>query len=114
MRAKIELAANFVQVAPTEPFARVRVRRSGSRRSGVSFTWRTEAGTAVAGKDFVSVNAREGHIAPGQSEVVLYVPIFSYSSRRESKNFYVVIGDPGPGAVLGGRFIAMITIPAAQ
>ena len=37
MRARIELAANFVQVSPTEPFARVMVRRSGSRRSGVSF-----------------------------------------------------------------------------
>jgi len=113
-RARIELAANFVQVSPTEPFARVMVRRSGSRRGAVSFTWRTESGTAVAGKDFVAVNARVERIAAGKSEVMLYIPIFSYSARREPKNFYVVIGDPGPGAVLGGRFIVMITIPAAE
>ncbi|HVC01835.1 MAG TPA: protein kinase [Steroidobacteraceae bacterium] len=112
--ARIELTANLIQVARGGAFAQIVIRRSGNWRRTVSFMWRTEPGTAAAGKDFTGFAARIAHIKAGRRTLSLFIPIVSDPTRLEPTRFYVKINDPGPGALLGQRTIAMITIPASE
>lgn len=112
--ARIELMTNMVTVAAGGSFVRIVILRRGNWRRTVSFVWRTESGTAMAGKDFLGFSARTAHIKAGRRSLSLFIPIVSDSRRLESKRFYVKIDDPGPGALLGERTIAMITIPASH
>ncbi len=111
-RARIELAADTLEVAPLQAVASVTVQRHRNYRNGVSFSWWTESGTAVPGQDFVPVNARTDYIGAGESETHLVVPIVSDPRRRLAKTFYVIVGDPSDNASLGSRTITMVTIPA--
>ena len=112
--ARIELAANMVRVASNEPFARVVVRRSGGSRGVVSFRWRTAPGTARRGADFNAAAARTAYIAAGRRTKSLFIPIVTDPGRRQPATFYVIIDSASPGATIGRRTIAMITIPAAR
>ncbi len=49
--ARIELAASTVDVPALRPVASVAVHRRHSYRTGISFTWSTEPGTARPGQD---------------------------------------------------------------
>ena len=111
-RSHIELAASTLEVPAMSPAARVMVRRSGGLQSDARFSWWTESGTAKPGQDFEAVTAHEEIIERGQSSVILYIPIIADSTRREPKNFYVMIGDPTEGASLGARTLMMVTVPA--
>lgn len=111
-RSHIELAASTLEVPAMSPAARVVVRRNGSLQSDARFSWWTESGTAKPGLDFEAVAAHEELIERGKNTVSLYIPIIADSTRRESKNFYVMIGDPTEGVSLGARTLMMVTIPA--
>jgi len=112
--ARIELTSNLISVAQGSSFVQIVIQRRGNSRRTVSFTWRTEPGTAMPGKDFVGFAPGIAHIETGRRSVSLVIPIVSDPGRLEPKRFYVKIDDPGPGALLGERTIAMITIPASQ
>jgi len=112
--ARIELAADTLEVAPLQPVASVVVQRHHNYRNGVSFSWWTESGTAKPGRDFVPVKARTDYIAAGESETHLLIPIVADPRRSRSASFYVVVGDPSDDATLGSRTITMVTIPAAN
>ena len=49
-------------------------------------------------------------IAAGSNALSLFIPVVADSTRREPKNFYVVISDPGPNTTLGTRTVAMVSI----
>jgi len=108
----IELAASTLELPAMSPAARVVVRRNGSLQSDARFSWWTESGTAKPGQDFEAVTAHEELIERGKSAVSLYIPIIADSTRREPKNFYVMIGEPTEGASLGARTLMMVTVPA--
>jgi serine/threonine protein kinase len=112
--ARIELAADTLEVLPLQPVASVVVQRRHNYRNGVSFSWWTESGTARPGQDFVAVKARTDFIAAGENETHLLVPIVADPRRHLSKTFYVVVGDPSDDATLGSRTITMVTIPAVN
>ncbi len=114
IRARIELAADEVDVPPAEPTARVIVRRSRSLRGDVNFTWWTESGTAKSGTDFVPVTAHTERMESGQSTVNLIIPVVVDPGRRESRSFYVVIDDPGDNAMLGARTLTMVTLIGSE
>ncbi|HEY1899955.1 MAG TPA: protein kinase [Steroidobacteraceae bacterium] len=109
--ARIELAADVVDVQPMQPVAGVVVRRRESYRNDVSFNWWTESGTAKPGQDFVPVKSRTEFIPSGARETRLLVPIVADPRRHVAKSFYVVIDDPSDGARLGSRTITQVTIP---
>ncbi|MDP9066399.1 MAG: hypothetical protein M3O06_11095, partial [Pseudomonadota bacterium] len=111
LRARIEFAAENVEVGPSEPMARVIVRRSRTMRGDVTFSWWTESGTAKPGRDFVPVAREVGHIDNGQNAVSLVVPILADPRRRDARSFYVVIDEPSENATLGARSLAMVTLP---
>ena len=112
--ARIELAVINVSVPPRTPFARVVVRRRGNLRATVSFRWGTVSGTARRDKDFVVVGPRIAYIPGGRLSTDLLIPIVSDPTRTQPVTFYVIIKDAGPGAEIGPRTIAMVTIPASN
>jgi hypothetical protein len=108
-QARVELAADTVDVLATERSAQVAVHRTGSLRGAASFTWWTESGTAKPGVDFIPVMPRTGIIEDGSNGVTLAIDI-SAISRRHSKSFYVVIDQAESGAALGPRTLTMVTL----
>jgi hypothetical protein len=113
-RARIELAADNVEVPPDEPMAHVVVRRSRAMHGDISFNWWTESGTAKPGRDFVPVNTQVEHIENGQSAISLIIPVVVDPARRESRNFYVVIDQPSDNATIGPRTLTMVTLPGSE
>ena len=110
-RAKVEMAVDAMDVAPMQTVASILVNRRDSYRSGVSFSWWTESGTALPGRDFVPVKSRVEYVPGGERETRLLVPVVADPRRRDARNFYVVIDQPSDGARLGSRTITMVTIP---
>ena len=112
--ARIEFATNIVTVPPMDPVARVVVSRSGDLRAAVSFRWRTESGSAQRDADFAVVGPHVAYIPRGRRSMELLIPIVSDPTRSRPVSFYVVIEDAGPGAQIGRRTIARITIQASR
>jgi serine/threonine protein kinase len=112
--AQIEMATSTVDVPVLDAVASVPVHRRHNYRSGISFTWSTEPGTARAGQDFVPVTSRTEYMPAGDPETRLLVPIVADPRRHASKTFYVVINAAEDGASLGSRVLTMVTIPAAD
>jgi hypothetical protein len=108
--ARIEFAADTTEVQPGDSIAQIVVRRKGYLRSDATFTWWTESGTAKPGTDFVAVSPRVEHIEAGKDRVTLSIPVMSDPRRKQPGNFYAVIDEPGPGAALGARSLAMVSI----
>ena len=107
---RIEMAADTVNVEPSDREARITVRRRGNVHGSASFRWWTESGTAKPGRDFEPVIPGVDHIADGRDSVSLFVPILS-TPRGNSKSFYVVIDRTDSGdASLGARTLTMVTI----
>jgi serine/threonine protein kinase len=108
---RIEMAADAVDVDPTDREARVTIRRRGNLRGETSFTWWTESGTAKPGRDFAPVMPSVEHIRDGSGSLTLNIPILS-TPHGKSRSFFVVIdrSDSGGGAALGARNLTMVTI----
>ena len=112
-RAKLELAAEIVDISPMESLASVMVRRSGNLSSDVSFKWWTESGTAKPKRDFSPVSDRIEHIGSGKTAVTLLIPVVADPARKHERNFYVVIDDASPGSTLG-RTLTMVALQPAD
>jgi len=107
---RLEMASDTVDVEPSDPEARITVRRRGNVRGDASFTWWTESGTAKPGRDFYPAIPSVEHIPDGKDSVTLNVPILS-TPRGNSRSFYVVIDRAESGvATLGARNLTMVTI----
>ena len=105
----IELAADTVDVAPSDTAAHVVVLRKGNLHGDANFTWWTESGTAKPNRDFEPVTPRAEQIADGSSTAVLTIPVSS-SPRTRPKSFYVVIDRTDSGPALGTRTLTMVTL----
>jgi eukaryotic-like serine/threonine-protein kinase len=111
--SRIELAADTIDVPATETSAQVTVRRKGSLRGEVNFTWWTESGTAKPGVDFSAVVPHQAYIGDGKSSISLNIPV-SNAPRTQTKSFYVVIDQSEGGTPLGARTLTMVTLPPAE
>jgi hypothetical protein len=110
---RIEMAADTVEVQPTETTAHVIVRRRGGIHGDASFTWWTESGTAKPGQDFAAVTPRVEHVEDGSGGVNLSIPVTGMP-RTQPKSFYVVIDRTEGGAELGERTLTMVTLQPAE
>jgi serine/threonine protein kinase len=108
---RIEMAADTVDVEPSEPAARVVVRRRGNLNGDASFMWWTESGTAKPGRDFTPVVPSVEHIADGSGKITLNIPVLT-TPHGKSKSFFVVIdrNDSSGSVALGARNLTMVTI----
>jgi hypothetical protein len=108
--ARIELHSDQYTVLPGQTAARIEVRRRGSLDADVSFVWWTEAASAKADRDFISWGRRSEQIPAGRDSATLLVPIVSDATRHDSRVFYVIIGEPGGSAELGGNYRASVLL----
>ena len=110
---RIELQASAIDAAPDEAYVRVMVRRRGSSRGKASFNWWTESGTAKPGTDYETVSPRAELIEDGKTTVDLLIPLIQGAHRAEPRSFYVLIDEPSPGALLGEKAVAIVTLPGS-
>jgi len=108
--SRIELAFETTEVSNNTPTALVPVRRTGNLLRDATFIWWTETGTAKAGADFEPVAPRMETLRAGKDRLNLPIPIVSDSTRRQTKNFFVVIDQPGPHVSLGSRTVTKVSI----
>jgi len=113
-KAHLELASDTVEVSPTDSVAHLVVRRTHSSRGEVSFTWWTESGTALPGRDFTAVKAHVETINNGQNTATLDIPVVANSARQVPRNFYVVIDQPSDNATVGPRTLTMVSLVGAN
>jgi serine/threonine protein kinase len=111
IHARLELAADNVELQPGDSVAHVAIRRSRTLRGDVSFRWWTESGTAKPGRDFTPVMSHVEQAPEGRSTVDLMIPIIANPGRHDPRSFYVVIDEPSENAALGQRTLTMVTIP---
>ena len=109
--ARIELSADHYTVQPSDSAARILVRRSGGTRGEVRFVWWTENASASADLDFVAWGRRVARIPAGQGSITLLVPIIKDTTRNAARTFYVIIGEAGEGAKVGGITRAAVQLP---
>jgi hypothetical protein len=114
IHARIELAADNVDVDPGEQVAHVVVRRTRTLRGDVSFSWWTESGTAKPGRDFTPVKTQVEHIPDGRNSADLTVPIVMDAGRHDPRSFYIVIDEASDNAALGARTLTMVTVPGTE
>ena len=114
IHARIELAADNVDVDPGEQVAHVVVRRTRTLRGDVSFSWWTESGTAKPGRDFTPVKTQVEHIPDGRNSADLTVPIVVDAGRHDPRSFYIVIDEASDNAALGARTLTMVTVPGTE
>ena len=113
-KAHLELASDTVEVSPTDSVAHLVVRRTHSSRGEVSFTWWTESGTALPGRDFTAVPAHVETIENGQTAANLSIPVVANPARQVPRNFYVVIDQPSDNATVGPRTLTMVSLVGAN
>jgi hypothetical protein len=109
--ARIELSAERYTVQPGDSAAHIVVRRTGGARGEVRFAWWTENASASADLDFVAWGRRVERIPAGQSSATLLVPIIKDATRNRARTFYVLIGEAGGGAKVGGVTRAAVLLP---
>jgi len=85
------------------------VTRGGDLSRTVSVDFSTQAGTALAGADFVA-QAGTLTFAPGQATATISVPIVSDNVQEPAESFFVVLGNPIGGTI--GQATGTVSIPA--
>jgi hypothetical protein len=106
---RIEMAADIIDVPAGVTRVHVSVRRSGSVRGPAIFTWWTEAGTGIPGKDFLPVMPHLERIEEGSVDADLTIPVFA-TARTAPKSFYVVIDEAESGPTVGARAQTLVTL----
>ena len=109
----LELTRSVVRVTDGQPAAKFYVHRAGSLQGPVTFSWRTESGTAQADRDFVPVASRSEVIEDGTRGLELRVPLLPDATRKSVRAFTIRIERAGDGAALGDRTLAQVEIVPA-
>jgi len=114
IHARIELAADNIDVEPGQEVAHVTVRRTRTLRGDVSFSWWTESGTAKPGRDFTPIKTQIEHIEDGKNAADLAISLLVDPSRHDPRSFYIVIDEASDNAALGPRTLTMVTLPGTE
>jgi hypothetical protein len=101
-------AANY-SVSEAHPLARIVIKRSGSRASRVSVTFKTANGSAKAGSDYRAVSKRLT-FATGVKSRTVFVRITDDSRNEMNETVRLSLSRPSARSVLGARKRAMLTI----
>jgi serine/threonine protein kinase len=86
------------------------VRREGSTRQPVTFTWSLRANSADAGADYASVGPASEMIPAGQRETRLIIPLVSDAIVENTELFLVELDTTQQGVSLGQRAHAAVII----
>jgi hypothetical protein len=88
----------------------IRVQRTGGSTGKVSFTWWTRPSGAKSGADYRGRLPALEQLPEGVDALTLSVPIIANPLRAHTELFYVAIGHPGGGAVIGAIRTSVVII----
>jgi serine/threonine protein kinase len=80
---------------------RVTIRRTGSARKAVTFSWRLVPNSAEAANDFAAIGPGTETIPAGVRSATITIPLVSDAVKESTELFLVELSDPTGGAELG-------------
>jgi hypothetical protein len=107
---KISVASALYPIAPGQKFAEIRVHRSAGSKGDTSFEWWTEPGSALAGNDFAPQAPTTTFFPSGAHTVSLFIKVVPNAARKRPAVFYVVLGNPSTGTLLGAVSKAAVSL----
>jgi hypothetical protein len=107
---KISVASASYAIGAGQKFAEIRVHRSAGSKGDTSFEWWTEPGSALAGDDFAPQAPTTTFFPSGVHTVSLFIKLVPNAARKRPAVFYVVLGNPSTGTLLGAVSKAAVSI----
>ena len=94
----------------SEASVRLTIRRTGSTRREVAFTWILRNNSAEAGSDYAGIGPGVERIPAGVREVSITIPLVQDSVKESTELFLVELKVEGEGVSLGERSSAAVII----
>ena len=107
--ATIEFPVLTLRVTETNAVISVAVGRAGNLMSAATVDYSTTDVLATAGLDYVGTNGTLS-FAAGQTNQIITILILNDALREGSETFLVELTNPGPGATLGTRTVAVVNL----
>jgi serine/threonine protein kinase len=107
---KISVASASYPIGAGQKFAEIRVHRSAGSKGDTSFEWWTEPGSALAGNDFAPQAPTTTFFPSGAHTVSLFIKVVPNAARKRPAVFYVVLGNPSTGTLLGAVSKAAVSL----
>jgi eukaryotic-like serine/threonine-protein kinase len=107
---KIGVVSPSYSIRRGEKFAEIRVHRSSGSKSGTSVDWWTEPGSALPGTDFAPQAPATISFPARAQTVSIFIKLIPNASRRRTGVFYVVLGNPSSGSLLGAVSKAAVSL----
>jgi hypothetical protein len=107
---QLSLDSERYVIRPGVRQALIRVQRTGGSTGKVSFTWWTSPSGAKSGADYRGRTPAVERLPEGVDALTLSVPIIANPLRAHTELFYVAIGHPGGGAVIGAIRTSVVII----
>src|SRR6266536_2966982 len=107
--ATIEFPVQSIRAPETNAVIVLLVGRAGNLMSAATVDYATTDVLAVAGLDYVGTNGTLS-FAAGETNQIISIPILKDALREGSESFQVELTNPGPGATLGTRTVAVVSI----
>lgn len=107
----IEFSKDSYVTTEGEGYVRLQVRRTGSLRREVSFTWNLRANSAEAGSDFAGIGPGTERVPAGVREFTVTIPLVQDAVKESTELFLVELQvNDKEGVVLGERSSAAVII----
>ena len=106
----IEFKKDSYVTTEGEGYVRLDVRRTGSTRREVTFTWNLRPNSAEAGSDFAGIGPGVERIPAGVREFTITIPLVQDAVKESTELFLVELQTHDDGVVLGERSGAGVII----
>lgn len=106
----IEFAKDSYVTTEGEGYVRLQVRRTGSTRREVSFTWNLRPNSAEAGSDFAGIGPGTERIPAGVREFTITIPLVQDAVKESTELFLVELQVNDEAVSLGERSSAAVII----
>jgi hypothetical protein len=107
----IEFAKDSYVTTEGEGYVRLQVRRTGSLKREVSFTWNLRANSAEAGSDFAGIGPGTERVPAGVREFTITIPLVQDAVKESTELFLVELQvNEKEGVSLGERSSAAVII----
>jgi hypothetical protein len=106
----IEFEKDSYVTTEGEGYVRLQVRRTGSLKREVSFTWNLRANSAEAGSDFAGIGPGTERIPAGVREFTITIPLVQDAVKESTELFLVELQVSDEGVALGERSSAAVII----
>lgn len=93
-----------------EGYVRLQIRRTGSTRREVTFTWNLRPNSAEAGSDFAGIGPGTERIPAGVREFTVTIPLVQDAVKESTELFLVELQTSDEGVSLGERSSAAVII----